>query len=149
MWEDRLGPLLNQPQPQRSHPTRPLTLAVRGWPHWCCVSLKHLRLICWDNYRVYVAGPLSLREGDRLRLEALMRASSAPAGLATRARIVLLAADGVANTDIADRTGTSRPTVLKWRGRYEQSGVDGLDDDQSRLPQSPDATDAFRNLTGK
>jgi transposase len=93
------------------------------------VSLKHLRLICWDNYRVYVAGPLSLREGDRSRLEALMRASSAPAGLATRARIVLLAADGVANTDIADRTGTSRPTVLKWRGRYEQSGVDGLDDD--------------------
>ena len=26
-------------------------------------------------------------------------------------------------------TATSRPTVLKWRGRYEQSGVDGLDDD--------------------
>ena len=42
---------------------------------------------------------------------------------------MLLAADGVANTDIADRTGTSRPTVLKWRGRYEQSGVDGLEDD--------------------
>ena len=42
---------------------------------------------------------------------------------------MLLAADGVANTDIADRTGTSRPTVLKWRGRYCESGVDGLDDD--------------------
>ena len=42
---------------------------------------------------------------------------------------MLLAADGVANTDIADRTGTSRPTVLKWRGRYEQSGVGGLKDD--------------------
>ncbi len=51
------------------------------------------------------------------------------AGLATRARIVLLAADGVANTDIADQTGTSRPTVLKWRGRYAASGVTGLDDD--------------------
>ena len=36
--------------------------------------------------------------------------------------------DGVPNTEIADRTGTSRPTVLKWRGRYEQAGVDGLDD---------------------
>ena len=35
----------------------------------------------------------------------------------------------MANTDIADRTGTSRLTVLEWRGRYEQSGVDGLDDD--------------------
>ena len=72
---------------------------------------------------------MELRDGDRGRLEALTRASTVSAGLATRARIVLLAADGVANTDIADRTGTSRPTVLKWRGRYEQSGVDGLDDD--------------------
>jgi transposase len=78
---------------------------------------------------VYVAAALELRDGDRGRLEALTRASTVSAGLATRARIVLLAADGVANTEIADRTDTSRPTVLKWRGRYEQSGVDGLDDD--------------------
>ncbi|MGK2882340.1 MAG: helix-turn-helix domain-containing protein [Mycobacterium sp.] len=49
--------------------------------------------------------------------------------MTTRARIVLLAADGVANTDIADLTGTSRPTVLKWRGRYADSGIAGLDDD--------------------
>jgi transposase len=77
---------------------------------------------------VYVAEALELRDGDRGRLEALTRASTVRAGLATRARIVLLAADGVSNTEIADRTGTSRPTVLKWRGRYEQAGVDGLDD---------------------
>ena len=78
---------------------------------------------------MYVAAALELRDGDRGRLEALTRASTVSAGLATRARIVLLAADGVANTDIADLTGTSRPTVLKWRGRYAESGVDGLDDD--------------------
>ncbi|MGO9354897.1 MAG: IS630 family transposase [Mycobacterium sp.] len=59
----------------------------------------------------------------------MTRAPTMRAGLATRARIVLLAADGVANTDIADQTGTSRPTVLKWRGRYAASGVTGLDDD--------------------
>ena len=76
-----------------------------------------------------MAAALELRDGDRSRLEALTRAPSVRAGLATRARIVLLAAEGVANTDIAERTGTSRPTVLKWRGRYEQSGVEGLDDD--------------------
>ena len=78
---------------------------------------------------MYVAAALELREGDRGRLEALTRSPSVRAGLATRARIVLLAAEGLANTDIAERTGTSRPTVLKWRGRYEQSGVDGLDDE--------------------
>jgi hypothetical protein len=70
-----------------------------------------------------------LRGGDRVKLQASTRSSSVRAGLATRARIVLLAADGVANTDIATRTGTSRPTVLKWRGRYVASDVDGLDDD--------------------
>src|ERR1700739_4093791 len=32
--EGRLGPLLNQQQTQRTHPTRPPTSAVRGWPHW-------------------------------------------------------------------------------------------------------------------
>jgi transposase len=78
---------------------------------------------------VYVAAALELRDGDRGRLEALTRASSVRSGLATRARIVLLAADGVANTDIADRIGISRPTVLKWRGRYAESGVDGLEGD--------------------
>jgi transposase len=78
---------------------------------------------------MYVAEALELRVGDRGKLEALMQSTSVRAGLARRARIVLLAADGVPNTDIADRTGTSRPTVLKWRGRYLESGVEGLDDD--------------------
>ena len=50
---------------------------------------------------MYVAAALELRDGDRGRLEALTRASTVSAGLATRARIVLLAADGVANTEIA------------------------------------------------
>jgi len=78
---------------------------------------------------VYVAEPLDLREGDRSRLDSLTRSSSVRAGLATRARIVLLAADGVANTEIAARTGTTRPTVLKWRGRYGELGIAGLDDE--------------------
>jgi len=37
--------------------------------------------------------------------------------LAQRARIVLLAADGVSHTEIADRLGVSRQTVITWRGR--------------------------------
>jgi len=59
--------------------------------------------------------PLGLRDGDREKLVALTRASSAPAGFAQRARIVLLAADGVSNTEIASRVGVSRPTVISWR----------------------------------
>jgi hypothetical protein len=53
---------------------------------------------------------LGLREGDREELTRLTRSSSVPAGLAQRARIVLLAADGVSNTGIAQAVGVSRPT---------------------------------------
>jgi transposase len=59
----------------------------------------------------------------------MTRSSSVRAGLAQRARIVLLAADGVSNTAIADRVGVSRPTVIGWRGRYEVSGMSGLQDE--------------------
>jgi transposase len=75
-----------------------------------------------------VAAPLVLREGDRSRLESLVRSSSARVGLARRARIVLLAAEGVPNAEIARRTGTSRPTVVDWRGRYEDGGIAALAD---------------------
>jgi transposase len=77
---------------------------------------------------MYVAEALRLRDGDRGRLEAITRASTAPAGVARRARVVLLAADGVSNTEIAERVGMSRPTVLKWRDRYTQAGIDALVD---------------------
>ena len=75
-----------------------------------------------------VAAPLVLREGDRSRLEGLTRSSAIRAGLAQRARIVLLASQGLPNAEIARRTGTSRPTVINWRNRYEAVGVAGLAD---------------------
>ena len=61
---------------------------------------------------------MGLRPGDRELLESWMRSSSIRAGLAQRARIVLLAAAGVSNTEIAERVGVSRPTVIGWRNRY-------------------------------
>src|SRR5689334_15317126 len=48
--------------------------------------------------------------------ERLSRA--APASTTSATRIVLLAADGLPNAEIARRTGTSRPTVVGWRDRY-------------------------------
>jgi transposase len=71
---------------------------------------------------------LLLRAGDRERLVSLTRSSSVRAGLAQRARIVLLAADGVSNTEIAARVGVSRPTVIGWRDRYLRAGRAGLSD---------------------
>jgi len=72
--------------------------------------------------------PLVVSEADRVTLESWVRSSSLKSGLARRARIVLLAAEGLSNTDIAKRVGVSRPTVLLWRGRYETGGVAALED---------------------
>jgi hypothetical protein len=58
------------------------------------------------------AAPLGLRDGDRERLTVWTRSSTVQAGLAQRARIVLLAADGVSHTGIAERLDVSRQTVI-------------------------------------
>jgi transposase len=85
------------------------------------------------------APALALREGDRPELERLTRASTVAAGLAQRARIVLLAADGVSNTTIAKQVGVSRPTVIGWRSRYQTKGIAGLaDEDRSGRPRTID-----------
>ena len=69
---------------------------------------------------------------DREVLESWLRAPSVRAGLAQRARIVLLAADGVAVKDIVERVGVSKPTVIGWKKRYAAEGIGGLEDRQAR-----------------
>ena len=65
---------------------------------------------------------------DRAVLESAARRSSAPHRLVMRARIVLLAADGLPNCVIAARLGVCDDTVRKWRRRYCQQGLDGMAD---------------------
>ena len=82
---------------------------------------------------------LLLRAGDQAELERLIRSSTVPAGLAQRARIVLLAAEGVANYVIAERVGVTRPTVNLWRSRYAEQGLVGLVD--QKRPGRPRTVD--------
>ena len=51
-----------------------------------------------------------------------------PVGLVRRARIVLLAGDGVGTNEIVERVGVSKPTVIAWKKRYAAEGLAGLDD---------------------
>ena len=53
----------------------------------------------------------------------------APHSIAQRARIVLLAADGLSNNEVADKVGCNQATVVKWRKRFIERGLDGLPDD--------------------
>jgi transposase len=75
-----------------------------------------------------IAAPLVLRTGDEQRLTAVVRSQTVTAAAAQRARIVLLAADGVPNAEIARRVAVSRPTVVGWRQRYTEAGMKGLAD---------------------
>lgn len=72
---------------------------------------------------------LRLSDSERDELVSMSRSRSMPQSLATRARIVLLAADGVSNTEIAEQLGLSKPTVGTWRKRYVEQRLAGLYDE--------------------
>jgi hypothetical protein len=69
---------------------------------------------------------------DREVLASWTRSPSIRAGLAQRARVVLLAADGLGTAEIVRRVGLSKPAVIGWKKRYAAEGVAGLQD----LPKS-------------
>jgi transposase len=72
--------------------------------------------------------PVELPAEDRAELTRWTRTPSWRAGLAQRARIVLLAGEGVGTNEIVERVGVSKPTVIAWKKRYAVEGIAGLDD---------------------
>jgi len=78
------------------------------------------------------AEALEVRPADRAALEALVRAGSTPQKVALRAAIILGAAKGHSNRQLAHALGTSRPTIVLWRKRYEAAGIPGLLHDAPR-----------------
>ena len=74
----------------------------------------------------HAAEALALSGDDRNTLENWVNAHSTPQQIALRAELILCAADGIANSVIADELGISRPTVLQWRKRFDDEGVDAL-----------------------
>jgi transposase len=73
---------------------------------------------------------LKLRPGDRAVLESWMRSGTVEARMARRARIVLLAADGVSNREIGVLVDLHYNQVGLWRSRYAQFGLAGLADEE-------------------
>src|SRR5512147_2915780 len=69
------------------------------------------------------APALAMSDGQRESLQVLARARSAPHRQVQRARALLLAADGVANTRIADEVGVTPVTVRSWRKRFAEDGL--------------------------
>ena len=71
---------------------------------------------------------VSMPAEDRAELVRWTRSPSLRAGLAQRARIVLLADEGVGTNEIVARVGVSKPTVIAWKKRYAAGGIAGLED---------------------
>jgi transposase len=69
------------------------------------------------------AAPLAISDGQREVLETLAGSRTAAYRVVQRARVLLLAADGVSNSEISEVVGVSRPTVLAWRGQFEKDGL--------------------------
>jgi transposase len=72
---------------------------------------------------------IELADDERAQLEAWARRRSSAQALAQRSRIVLAAAEGLNNTEIAARLGLAVSSVRKWRKRFSEQRLDGLTDE--------------------
>lgn len=72
--------------------------------------------------------PIELSDQDRAVLESWIRSTKTEQRTAFRARILLAAAEGEANTEIAARLSTRPATVSKWRLRFATHRIAGLGD---------------------
>ena len=75
---------------------------------------------------------IRLTPAERQTLLAWQRATTISPGLARRARIILLLADGMTITAIAATVGLSRRHTYKWIQRFVQAGLEGLADKPGR-----------------
>jgi transposase len=75
-----------------------------------------------------VAKKIAVSTEDRVALEGIVRARKCERRMLERARIVLLAAEGLSAPVIAAQVGCSEKLVKRWRGRYEHGGIEALKD---------------------
>jgi transcriptional regulator with XRE-family HTH domain len=72
------------------------------------------------------AAPLAMTAEQRAELETIARSTSRPHREVRHAKALLMAADGMANAEIAERVGVGRGSVLAWRSRFGTDGVERI-----------------------
>src|SRR6266446_3925202 len=85
--------------------------------------------MCLDVSMPKQSGKLVLSSAEKEQLQQLIRAQSTPQGLAQRARVVELAAEGLGVRAIGGRVGMHFNQVAKWRRRYIRGGLGALQDE--------------------
>src|SRR5437763_3446011 len=89
-----------------------------------------------------VAPPVVLTEDQKRTLHQWARGRSLPARQVERARVVLLAAAGKQDLEIAAEVGVSNQKAARWRKRFLQMGLAGLEKDAPRPGRTPTITSA-------
>jgi transposase len=90
-----------------------------------------------------IAPKVTVTDEDRKTLERWARGRSAPVRLMQRAKIVLMAAEGQENKDIADALRVTRQLVGRWRNRYVAQGLAGIEKDASGRGRKATAREAI------
>src|SRR5215468_12014150 len=70
---------------------------------------------------------VTLTTGQRAELNSIAQSRSLPAGYVFRARLILMLAEEASFSTIKRRLQTSAPTTIRWKQRFLQFGLDGLD----------------------
>ena len=96
-----------------------------------------------------VAPAITLTDKQRLQLQGYARGRSMAQRLVERAKIILLASEGKQNLEIAEQLGISRHTVARWRSRFIEQGITGLEKDAPRSGRTPrlDVSGIIRKTT--
>ncbi len=90
-------------------------------------------------------------EEQKSSLTRLARSKRTSVRLAQRAQIVLLAAQGLQNKDIAEQLGVGRVQVARWRERYLESGLQGIERDLPRgfkISRDPKFVEKLEDIVG-
>lgn len=83
------------------------------------------------------ASKITVTSDQRQTLQKWARGRSTPARLVSRAQIVLLAADGMMNKDIAVKLDIDARRVARWRNRFAKLGIPGIEKDAPRSGRKP------------
>jgi len=87
-----------------------------------------------------IAPVITLSESQREELQACARSRTLPRRLVERAQMILLAAEGRQDLEIAQIVRRGRRVVARWRRRFIESGLAGIEKDAARPGRKPKLT---------
>ena len=95
------------------------------------------RVSALEELKMRCAATIVLTTDERKELEGIANGRRSQVRHAERAKMILLAADGVENVEIGRRLGVSRVTVATWRNRFAASRLEGIAKDLPRSGRRP------------